>query len=339
MPENFRIMHRARALLSPAITQAEWVGVFAWVFVILVKSELMFDFTILCVTFFLLLVSVLHRVTKVFLAWRFLGVAYIFLLSAGFSFVIKTYTELQIFALPLVVIIVLGCTVLFVNTHDYMISTILAWLLIWPNFDLDIYSGVKIYLALFCVSSTFLGFFISSSYLKNLRSILIVESEFRTLAETDYLTSLPNRRAFMGGFQKVLGDGDAGYLIMLDIDNFKIKNDQYGHDVGDRILCAMAASLKATKGSHSFGRIGGEEFGVIVLGDDIAQATDYALRLLSTIRRSIAPPYQYTCSAGIAKFLGGDEMSVVLKCADINMYKAKQNGKDRVYWDGKRVEL
>jgi diguanylate cyclase (GGDEF)-like protein len=151
------------------------------------------------------------------------------------------------------------------------------------------------------------------------------------------LTSILNRRAFMESFAKLIAAGDTGYFMMLDIDSFKLKNDQFGHDVGDRILCAMAACLKSTPGSHSFGRIGGEEFGVLLLVDDPDLATDYALRLLQAIRCSVAPPHHYTCSAGMTRFTAGADMSAVLKRADRNLYASKGNGKDRVYLDGALV--
>jgi diguanylate cyclase (GGDEF)-like protein len=121
---------------------------------------------------------------------------------------------------------------------------------------------------------------------------------------------------------------------MLDIDSFKAKNDLYGHDVGDKILRAMALCLKNAKGSHSFGRIGGEEFGVLLQGDDPARAGEFVLDLLQAIRCSVAAPHNYTCSAGMARFSAGDELSTVLKLADKNLYGAKRNGKDCVHLDG-----
>ncbi len=171
-----------------------------------------------------------------------------------------------------------------------------------------------------------------------MRSVLLVESEMRTLAETDFLTSILNRRAFMETFQRALAEGRGGYFIMLDIDNFKLKNDKYGHDVGDRLLCAMAGCLKSVPGSYSVGRIGGEEFGVLVLSEDDAVVHGYALRLLAAIRTSVSPPHQFTCSAGIARFSATSDMSTVLKSADSSMYKAKHDGKDQVFCDGKRIE-
>lgn len=337
MPAIFKIRPRMRTLLSPAVIKIELVGILAWLGALFIDSVSALNVIHLLITLCLLSVWYVHRVIRSFLMWRVMGGLYIFVLSVGFAYIIRSHMELRIFALPLAVIIVLSSAILFITVSDYLLSSVQVWLLMWTHIDIDIYRGQELYLLLFCLSSVSIGFTLSFTYLRNLRSVLLVESEIRTLAETDFLTSLLNRRAFMELFQKLLADGRYGYFIMLDIDGFKLKNDQYGHDVGDKILCAMANCLKSTPGSYCVGRIGGEEFGVLVLGDDDLVVQEYALRLLGAIRASVAPPHHYTCSAGIARFSENSDMSAVLKCADKNMYRAKHNGKDRVFQDGEQV--
>ncbi|NVZ22873.1 GGDEF domain-containing protein [Pseudomonas costantinii] len=338
MPTNLKLRPRMRRLLSPAVTQAEWIGVIAWVGVLLIHPAMEFDIYITVITLSLLVVCRLHHLTANFFVWRVLGVVYVVLLSAGFAYVIRLHGELRIFGLPLAVTLVVSSAILFISVQDYLFSATLVWLILWPHMQADIYGEAQIYLFIFCVSSVSIGFILNFSYLKSLRSVLLVESEFRVLAETDYLTSILNRRAFMQSFEKLITSDQNGYFMMLDIDSFKLKNDLYGHDVGDKILCAMAACLKTTQGSHSFGRIGGEEFGVLLLGDDPAFACDFALRLLQAIRRSVAVPHNYTCSAGIAQFSAGADMSAVLKSADRSLYGAKHHGKDCAYLEGELVD-
>jgi diguanylate cyclase (GGDEF)-like protein len=337
MPAIFKIRPRMRTLLSPAVTKIEMAGFVAWIGVLLIDPMTMLNLPNTLVTLSLLLVWHIHRVIADFWVWRILGGVYILLLSLGFAHVIAHNVELRVFTLPLAVIIVLSSAILFVSAQDYLLSAVLVWILMWPTLDVGLYRELEVYLAIFCIASMSIGFTLSFTYLRNMRSVLLVESEFRMLAETDFLTSILNRRAFMETFKSALAGGHSGYFIMLDVDSFKQKNDQYGHDVGDKILCAMAACLKSTPGSHSVGRIGGEEFGVLLLGGDDAVVHEYALRLLAGIRNSVLPPHQYTCSAGIAQFSATSDMSAVLKCADTNMYKAKHDGKDRVFQDGKRV--
>ncbi|WP_248732797.1 GGDEF domain-containing protein [Pseudomonas sp. MWU13-2517] len=337
MPAHLKLRLRMRRLLSPAVIQAEGIGIVAWAALLLIHPAIEFDSFSLLLSACLLVVCRLHYVIENLHLWRVLGVVYVVVLSAGFAYVIGAHDELRVFVLPLAVILVISSAILFISVQDYLICTALVWLILWPLMQTDIYIETQTFLWLFCASSVSIGFVLSFSYLKTLRSVLLVESEFRVMAETDYLTSILNRRAFMQCFDDLLADGQSGYFLMLDIDSFKSKNDLYGHDVGDKILCAMAACLRNAKGSHSFGRIGGEEFGVLWLGDDSALACDFALDLLQAIRRSVAAPHNYTCSAGMARFSAGADMSVVLKVADRNLYSAKRNGKDCVYLEGEPV--
>jgi diguanylate cyclase (GGDEF)-like protein len=337
MPAHLKLRPRMRRLLSPAVTQAEGIGIVAWAGLLMIHPAVEFDMVMLILSVCLLVVCRLHHVTEHFHLWRVLGVVYVVVLAAGFAYVIGFHDELRIFVLPLAVTLVISSAILFISVQDYLICATLVWLILWPPMQTDIYADTHTYLWMFCVSSVSIGFILSFSYLKNLRSVLLVESEFRVMAETDYLTSILNRRAFMQRFDHLLADGQSGYFLMLDIDSFKTKNDLYGHDVGDKILCAMAACLKNAKGSHSFGRIGGEEFGVLWLGDDASLACDFALGLLQAIRRSVAAPHSYTCSAGMASFVAGADLSAVLKEADKNLYAAKRNGKDCVYLEDEPV--
>lgn len=313
------------------------IGIIAWLGVLWGHPAMKLDIYVLAITVCLLSVWWLHHLTARFFMWRALGVIYVVLLTVGFAYVIRTHWELRIFGLPLAVTLVISSAILFISAQDYLVCATLVWLILWPHMQADIYGDAQIYLFIFCAASVSIGFVLSYSYLKNLRSVLLVESEFREMAETDYLTSILNRRAFMQGFDALIASGQSGYFMMLDIDSFKLKNDVYGHDVGDKILYAMASCLKTTKGSHSFGRIGGEEFGVLLLGDDPGFASSYALGLLEAIRGSVAAPHNYTCSAGMARFSAGDQMSAVLKNADRNLYGAKQNGKDRAYLEGRPI--
>ncbi|AZF63812.1 GGDEF domain-containing protein [Pseudomonas sp. LBUM920] len=337
MPAIFKIRSRLRTLLSPAVTKIELAGLVAWMVVLSIDPKTALDLSNITITIFLFLVWHIHRKTASFSIWRVLGGVYVLLLSLGFGNVVGTHIELRVFTLPLAVIIVLSSAILFIAVQDYLLSAALVWAVMWPSLDLSIYTGLRAYLGVFSIASISIGFILSFTYLRSMRSILMRESEFRTLAETDFLTCILNRRAFMDTFQRALTEGCSGYFIMLDIDNFKQKNDQYGHDVGDKILCSMAACLKLTPGSHSVGRIGGEEFGVLLLGDNDVVAHEYAMKLLANIRGSVLHPHQYTCSAGIAQFSANSDMSAVLKCADSNMYKAKHDGKDRVFQNGERV--
>jgi len=335
--DNFKFRCRIRTLLSPAVSKAELIGLTAWFCVLLITPKMILAAPVISITVLLLFVYFIHGRTASYLIWRVLGVVFVLVLTIGFSYVINTKGSLDIFALPLFVIIVMSSSILFISVTDFLFCSSLTWIAMLPNMQLGSYGDLEVYVFLFFLASTSIGVIVNLSYLGSLRNLLMVESEFRELAETDFLTSILNRRAFMGRFEDLLAEGSSGYMMMLDIDNFKLKNDQYGHDVGDKILCAMAACLSSTLGSHTYGRIGGEEFAVIILGDDSSIACDYALRLLDVIGRSLPSPYNYTSSAGLAFFSLGSEMSDVLKCADRNLYAAKNNGKNCAYLNERKV--
>lgn len=165
------------------------------------------------------------------------------------------------------------------------------------------------------------------------------EDSLRHLATTDSLTGIYNRRSFMEqGAALVTGFHQTHWpiaLLMLDIDYFKQVNDQYGHDSGDRVLQQFAKTCSSLlRGEDLFGRLGGEEFGVLLLKTSVGTAQRVAEKLRDGIKQT---PIQtetgciaITSSIGIAAVHGDDTMETALKRADIALYEAKTKGRDRV---------
>ncbi|MFJ7437750.1 diguanylate cyclase [Methylorubrum thiocyanatum] len=161
-----------------------------------------------------------------------------------------------------------------------------------------------------------------------------LQGDLIRLAETDPLTALLNRRAFLqrtrDAAQKA---GTFGNLcaILLDIDHFKRINDEYGHDVGDAAIKAVAGLIEP---EGIAGRLGGEEFAVIVAGHPLAAAEAIASRLrlkASDLRiRSPKGPVRLTCSFGVSEWSDGETVESLLKRADIALYEAKATGRNRV---------
>ena len=150
------------------------------------------------------------------------------------------------------------------------------------------------------------------------------------LARTDELTGLSNRRCFYDHAQQRLTRGQAhGALLLLDLDRFKEVNDSLGHHAGDTLLRLVASRLK--KKFHSstdvLARLGGDEFAVLLLDADRAHAEQVALG----IREALEPPFsldgvtvRVNASVGISLFPDqGEEVSTLLRRADIAMYQAK----------------
>jgi two-component system, cell cycle response regulator len=153
-------------------------------------------------------------------------------------------------------------------------------------------------------------------------------------ATTDPLTGLLNRRAFFDGATEMPQAAEAGTplsAIMFDIDHFKRINDSYGHEIGDQVLAAVGAQAKMADGKA--GRLGGEEFCVLVSGE-ISDALECAGELQRSIRAlrfdHAGQMFSVTCSFGIAEWESGDAIDRMLRRADLAMYEAKKSGRDRI---------
>lgn len=158
--------------------------------------------------------------------------------------------------------------------------------------------------------------------------------ELRRLATTDPLTSLLNRRAFFARGQSAFakaGPDRPLSALMVDIDFFKKINDAHGHEAGDEVLRAVSEVLFNPR--DIVGRLGGEEFAVLTgmdTSDAEAFAEDVRFRVaslrVSCEDKIIAP----TCSIGVSSWREGEDLGRLLKRADMALYQAKQDGRDRV---------
>ncbi len=161
------------------------------------------------------------------------------------------------------------------------------------------------------------------------------EHRLAELSVTDTLTGARSRAEFLQQAEdaaaRARSTGAPLTLLYLDIDHFKRLNDGHGHAAGDAVLRGMSDVLqKALRDSDVFGRLGGEEFCVLLpdQSEDKARALGDRLRtLLAAVPR---PDGQLTVSAGIAGMRGGESVMQTLHRADLAMLKAKQAGRDRV---------
>jgi len=115
---------------------------------------------------------------------------------------------------------------------------------------------------------------------------------------------------------------------MIDIDNFKKVNDQFGHDIGDEVLKRTAANIKAVMQDHEYARLGGEEFAVYVSG---VRREDVEVLMDALCRQVREDPYEYsvTISIGLARVADNDTLNQSLAKADKALYVSKNSGKDR----------
>ena len=153
-------------------------------------------------------------------------------------------------------------------------------------------------------------------------------------ATIDGLTGLLNRRAFFESSAEMCRAAQAGSAlsaIMFDIDHFKRINDTYGHEMGDQVLSAVGAEIRAT--GQVAGRLGGEEFCMLICGE-AAEASSCTGDLQRSIRAlrfdHKGQVFINTCSFGIAEWETGDTIDRLLRRADLAMYQAKQSGRDKI---------
>ena len=158
-----------------------------------------------------------------------------------------------------------------------------------------------------------------------------------SLAHTDPLTGLLNRRGLNTTLQAALRDCAPAKLVavyMLDLDGFKLVNDQFGHDVGDELLTIVASRLLATmRTGDSIARLGGDEFVVIAGGlQSDSQATELGTKLVDALREPFALSRQL-CHVGVTigytlAPLDGIHAKILLNQADAAMYAGKQSGRN-----------
>jgi len=161
----------------------------------------------------------------------------------------------------------------------------------------------------------------------------------RSLATIDGLTGMLNRRAF---FERADSARQLGLrlrkpiaLLMLDIDHFKQLNDGFGHACGDEALKVFADTARGVLREHDLiGRLGGEEFALVLPGTHIAGALDAAERLrLAVLEAPVigcAPSYRMTVSIGVVTIAPDEELTAALARADHALYAAKTGGRNRV---------
>ncbi|MFA7570314.1 MAG: sensor domain-containing diguanylate cyclase [Sulfurimonadaceae bacterium] len=155
-------------------------------------------------------------------------------------------------------------------------------------------------------------------------------------AHTDHLTKIYNRGKFDNileyEYKKYQRYKEPFCLIFLDIDCFKSINDKFGHDVGDNVLVQLSHLISHNiRQSDTFARWGGEEFVILLSQTQLTVAYDFANNLRETIKHySFTDVNQLTVSMGVVEFNENQTLEAFIKKADMALYLAKENGRNRV---------
>ena len=171
------------------------------------------------------------------------------------------------------------------------------------------------------------------------------QQQLQHIAYHDPLTGLPNRVAFQERLERAVAETPALAVLFVDLDDFKLINDSFGHQAGDELLAAVAARLRrATRAEETVARHGGDEFLMLVPGSegpdgelDLEGARYAAEAVARRIRRALREPFFVSdveifvsATVGISVYpLDAPDTETLLKHADTAMYKAKDDGRDR----------
>lgn len=209
----------------------------------------------------------------------------------------------------------------------------------WRAFEIDLWDGRWLWVTETVQANGWLMFVASdiTGLRQDDRALRQAHVKAVRAARTDALTGLGNRRHALQLLQQALSHGESWPLcaVMLDLDHFKAINDELGHAAGDLVIRDFARQLQSSiRREDGCGRMGGEEFLLILPTAGRGQAGSIVERLLARVRlaRPLAeqPERGYTCSAGLAEAQWGETAEALLQRADAALYRAKAQGRDRL---------
>lgn len=198
---------------------------------------------------------------------------------------------------------------------------------------------VPIELKAFALPETIGGKRLFSAFINDNTAHKSVEAEMTRMARQDYLTGCMNRLGFMERARQELSrarrSGRPLSLIVMDIDRFKRINDTYGHQGGDKVLADLLPALADSLRTHDvFGRVGGEEFFILLPETGIKEAVAVAERLRKSLEDHAflcnGHSVSVTASLGCASLRADDDLDRLIQRADRRMYLAKNAGRNRV---------
>ena len=220
---------------------------------------------------------------------------------------------------------------IFVYMESFQILIVLVLMTYFKKSEEDIfiYFTVSISLVVYVYAVVSINRKNGEEFYKNAYYMYITSS-------MDGLSGLLNRRSWYEKAQKIFELKDNVSFFMLDIDFFKKINDTYGHDTGDVVIKKVSdILLEQTRDHDIVGRLGGEEFGVLLVNSEINDAINIAERIRKSVEKEVIlynhHSINVTVSIGISvKNENLKDFKEFIKVADLNLYKAKESGRNKV---------
>ncbi len=215
-----------------------------------------------------------------------------------------------------------------------MLGTALTEFSVWGQIPFSVwaYRGIELGMML---DATLLALALTQF----VRTEVAQRQDAERVARADPLTLLENRRGFRESAEVLLATtartGQPLTAVLVDIDHFKRVNDRHGHPVGDRVLVEVAECMRqALRIGDRCARWGGEEFVLLLPDTDLDAARGLAERLRQRLQdtsiHGVQPPLRITASLGVAVLQPNDELDDLVARADAALYRAKENGRNRV---------
>lgn len=176
---------------------------------------------------------------------------------------------------------------------------------------------------------------VQTALLEKQNQLVSLNADLESLSITDTLTNLFNRRFYDRELNKQMAlfshTQKPFCLVLLDIDKFKLINDNFGHDVGDLVLIQFAKILRANlRTIDTLARIGGEEFAIILPNTDLATAVEVANQYRILIATSEFACGKITTSGGVVQIQPNEHKTELFARTDKALYQAKQNGRNQI---------
>lgn len=281
------------------------------------------------------LVVLVNNGRKSLTLWRVSGLLYMVLLTILFKIeIVRMEANSSMWSVLVTSMLLTGMSVFFINFLDYLLASVLVWCLMWDVNVVSVGSNLNLYYV-FVVSCVALGVHTNITFIGSIKVACKARDDFKKLSETDPLTNAPNRRALIQSLEWFLAakQVDKIWFVMVDIDDFKKINDTFGHEAGDLVLIDFAKKILLSPGLLQFGRLGGEEFGLIFTAINIEEVARGLYDLISVSKNSTSGSSSFSFSCGVAQVNFEDSVAEVLKKADLNLYAAKKHGKECVFFD------
>lgn len=258
------------------------------------------------------------------LAYRFLG---------------EDFSNLDFWLMPMSMLLTFTAAMVFASPAHHFVYTLICWVIMSKGGGISSgVSGQEPLVIFLVVSGIGLASVTCLLVDHSRRRSMLLEIRLQKLANYDALTGLRNRRSFLEIAESSLKVRKAlspCYFALVDVDNFKRFNDELGHRAGDEVLKQVAETIANHSSPHPSGRLGGEEFGILLMDLNPTEVRAFADSLVAAIASSGRGPLTATASIGLAFFHQGVALPDVMHQADLALYEAKRSGKNR--WVGSNI--